>query len=1145
MFTKVRSRLSGWLALGITTTVVAQNTILLDQSNFVYLLNNSNPDLNSNFRVIEDITLPPSWTPVGTPDSPASLRLNGSYHTLFGLNAITHGNNMPTGLFGYLVDSWVHGVILHQPVVLSHGNASEAGSIAGRALRTNITDNLVTGGAVETRGGIGSFSGQYRYSHAGGVTGSASSSRIENNLNNATVHTTGDYCHAGGTTGYQYFSSTTSGNLNTGAVGTVGRGAYAGGMTGDQSSSTTSGNLNTGAVRTVREHAYAGGTTGRQFSSTTSGNLNTGAVHTMGSSGYAGGTTGYQWDSTTSGNLNTGAVHTVGELAYAGGTTGHQWDSTTSGNLNTGTVSTNGTHVDAGGTTGHQWASTTSGNLNTGAVRTVGEHAYAGGTVGNQWRSTSSGNLNTGAVHAVGSSGYAGGTTGFQSYSTNSGNLYSGPVTSASGSVVDLVGSMQVSGQKLRMGLNGLNGTLWTPGDDSQFPMLMGINATYRDLQRINNIFPVELNEFADPGGSVNASLFDSTVWNICCGYLPFLKAIGRDRAEAVGIDCDEGGFACDCDLFTPQPSGTIDHLLYDGQHYHGIIRASSGLAYWTTYEGGNQVALEPCGVYDFADLSALGVLVDAAASDGDSAYLAYHIPELPGQMLAVFTLNGQQYVSSSTLGLDRVASLSVDIDHSRVLVNTGQDICRLPMENTGQEPECDGSLLNPGEAIQAVVGDSGDLYLLVHQEGTGYQIRTVPEIGLRANFIVSIPSKTSLSAITPVLKVIGRHLHLLLVNQDLIIWRQYPLDALPVMFSELWESEGTAPLPQGITPTALSLIAEVGQGQVFVLGHENEQPKYVRLMAADFAPTLDASTDTGAGGLSNINDWPWWGKVTLGVGSTLAASVVTGALLVMGKHAYNHCMHPDKEDTIDKLAKKLRKRKQGGQGERTASPQLPMGARNGFAFGPDGGSVINADPVLTQGIARPYEQRIPQYETVGPRPYEQAVIRTRTTPRTHAVTDAETTINPGHRYEIVGPATGAQVQAYEIVSLPLPNELPAHGLLHQQQSHPQTGPQQNYAQIDPEYIRRKKARRRQKQHTGDEATGAGQAPASITTIPLAGEPNYYLLSPVVTDAPPAEETYSSPRSPVVYHQQPEREPDTLHGVSLAPEPVYVNTNRQ
>ena len=571
-------KLFGLLMLGITTTVVARDEILLNQDNFARLLNNSNPDLNGgSYQVVEDITLPLPWTPVGTPDNPASLRFNGSYHAIFGLNVETMEDNTPTGLFGYLVDSWVHSVIVHLPSVLSHGDASEAGPIAGRILRTNITGNLVTGGSVETRGDVGSLEGQEYYSYAGGIIGSASFSRIENNLNNATVHTIGNYCHAAGITARQD-NSTTSGNVNTGAVSTDGERADAGGATGAQFSSTTSGNVNTGAVSTDEERADAGGATGVQTEdSITSGNVNTGAVSTDGEEANAGGATGAQsFSSTTSGNLNTGAVSAVGYAADAGGATGAQSiSSTTSGNVNTGAVSTDGERAYAGGATGEQsFSSTTSGNLNTGAVSTDGEEADAGGATGEQsFSSTTSGNLNTGAVSAVGSAADAGGATGSQtSSSMTSDNLNSGSVDVTPGSVNAVGGFIQVTEQQLMTGLNNLDRTFWNAGNNSQFPMLKGINAAYRDLRRINgtrygnNSFPMELNQFADPGGSMNASLFDQAVWNVCCGHLPFLK-VGRDKAEAIGIDCSEGGFACDCDseVDCPEPAPITNPTISTG----------------------------------------------------------------------------------------------------------------------------------------------------------------------------------------------------------------------------------------------------------------------------------------------------------------------------------------------------------------------------------------------------------------------------------------------------------------------------------------------------------------------------------------------------------------------------------------------------
>ena len=562
-------KLFGLLTLGITTTVVAQNTTLLNQDNFARLLNNSNPDLNGgSYQVVEDITLPLSWTPVGTPDNPASLKFNGSYHAIFGLNVETMEDNTPTGLFGYLVDSWVHSVIVHLPSVLSHGDASETGAIAGRILRTNITGNLVTGGSVETRGDGEAPFDRKPYSYAGGLVGSGDSSRIENNLNNATIHTIGNHCSAAGTVGYQT-GSTVSGNLNLGTVKTEGTAANSGGLVGDQEVSKVRGNMNTGGVIATGTFSSSGGVAGGQGSSSmVSGNLNTGDVTNVRSARDAGGVVGDQVDSTTNNNVNTGDVSTMGESANAGGLTGDQIDSTTNNNVNTGDVSTMGESANAGGLAGDQEDSTTNNNVNTGDVSTTGVDADAGGVVGDQEDSTTNNNVNTGDVSTTGDAN-AGGAVGEESRSTASDNLNSGSVTAAIGTESS-IGLNEVSESLLKMGLNGLNATLWTPGDDSQFPMLRGINAAYRDLQRINgtrygnNSFPVELNQFADPGGSANDSLFDLAVWNVCNGYLPFLKAIGRARAEAVGIDCCKGGFACDCDG-CPEPDPTTDSTISTG----------------------------------------------------------------------------------------------------------------------------------------------------------------------------------------------------------------------------------------------------------------------------------------------------------------------------------------------------------------------------------------------------------------------------------------------------------------------------------------------------------------------------------------------------------------------------------------------------
>ncbi|WP_257275412.1 hypothetical protein, partial [Endozoicomonas sp. SESOKO4] len=96
-----------------------------------------------------------------------------------------------------------------------------------------------------------------------------------------------------------------------------------------------------------------------------------------------------------------------------------------------------------------------------------------------------------------------------------------------------------------------MNSTLWNDGDATQLPMVRAVNIPYRELARINgtqqtnNLFPIVLNEFADPGGAENATSFVRTVWNGRDGYLPFPKVFSELQTLLAGMDCTPGGFDC------------------------------------------------------------------------------------------------------------------------------------------------------------------------------------------------------------------------------------------------------------------------------------------------------------------------------------------------------------------------------------------------------------------------------------------------------------------------------------------------------------------------------------------------------------------------------------------------------------------------
>ena len=707
----------GLLASVAVHSARSQEIYRLDNSNFTEYLNANNPT-NGTYELIGDITLTGTQNPIGSLHPPLSLTLNGNGHVISGLNVITEEVRTPAGLFGFLVNSWVHNLFLNQPAVLSTGNGSPAGAVVGEMVNSTVTDVINHLGTIKTDGRVSGVSDRdIRYPSAGGLVGWARDrSRVENTLNTGTVRTSGTYGFAGGAVG-EAVNSRVSGNLNTGTVRTSGYAAFAGGAVGYAwGNSRVSGNLNTGTVRTSGNLAFAGGAVGYAWNNPrVSGNLNTGTVGTNGQDAEAGGAVGAADDSMVSGNLNTGSVSTIEEDALAGGAVGSADNSSVSGNLNTGSVSTIEEGALAGGAVGKADNSMVSGNLNTGSVSTSGSNAYAGGAVGEAMGSSRvSGNLNLNdeAINA------AQANKGSQTGKPPNNNAIPVPVN----------------------GLGVLNGTLWTAGNDGQFPMLKNINAAYQDLRRINNAwygnntFPIELSMFAPPRNDTSESLFNPGGWNVREGYLPFLKSMGRTRAQAAGIDCTRGGFACGCD-FTDRSPGTIEHLLYDGQRYHAVVKTDSGLAYWTTYEkDGSLVPLGSCGVYEFTDplLSGTDHVVEAVINRGDSIYLAFHAPETQpvNPMLAMLTLSNEQPSLAMALLMspnDRVVSLSVD--EPDVLVNTGQAVYRLSGDN-GLTVSRGNHALRANETIQSVVGNNGDLYFLTHELDTGYRLRVVPAVG-------------------------------------------------------------------------------------------------------------------------------------------------------------------------------------------------------------------------------------------------------------------------------------------------------------------------------------------------------------------------------------------------------------------------------
>lgn len=528
-------------------------------------------NLSGHFELTEDVYLnetEPSWTPIGSQAQPFNGTLDGRYHVIYGLNVTTHEANTPLGLFGFIQDARVQRLVLYRPHVLSTGYNNPAGAVVGEMNRSQLAYCVNERGRVKIEDDCELY---LCSSSAGGLAGLArEGSRIENSMNTAQVSASG------------YLVS------------------HAGGLAGRIENSVVANNLNVGMVSTDSEWGHAGGLVGRvDKSSSVESNVNIGIIHSNKRSARAGGVAGHilatyiAEKSFLTNNLNIGSIDTNGYNADAGGIAGSSFaGNTIESNLNAGRVITRGHNADAGGLLGAGFSDRVANNLNAGDVSTNGTHSRAGGGVGSaDYHVTVENNLNAGNISANGNNSYVGGGAGVLYFSTAKNNLNTGFLNASSTEWIQTEGTLDDSLDSIRAGHHKLDTCLWRNGETTQYPILKSVNAPYRELLRLNGTgygikdgnntytFPETLNDFADPGGPMDASLFDRMVWNIRKGYLPFLRGIGLEQAEKLGIDCNPGGFACEGEV---EPSSTDDQALLaptssiEAQACHSEIQTGS-----------------------------------------------------------------------------------------------------------------------------------------------------------------------------------------------------------------------------------------------------------------------------------------------------------------------------------------------------------------------------------------------------------------------------------------------------------------------------------------------------------------------------------------------------------------------------------------
>jgi uncharacterized repeat protein (TIGR02543 family) len=348
--------------------------------------------LSGRYKIIGEIDLLGSWTPIGTSSAPFTGILEGNGQTVKGLE-FTGSQN--AGLFAYISGG---ARIANLTAEISGSGiaagSSPAGGIAGNAVGVSDSNptKIVNAHVKITAGTSPAISG----GRAGGIVGEAGAYlTISGSSNEVPVNAT---LYGGGILGYTNAGNNAIYNSRNSAAVTVLSNAnkYGGGIAGffynASSANIIVNSHNTGNVSVTRgETAYAGGITG--YGGVITASSNTGNISDRNNDaetspyyGYAGGITGYA-------TVPAGALSCISE------------------SFNTGTVSVSpyeeyySLRAHAGGIAGYQTAGCSIvNNYNTGDVSATGDanngYAYAGGIAGYQ-ADTVSKNYNAGNVSAT------------------------------------------------------------------------------------------------------------------------------------------------------------------------------------------------------------------------------------------------------------------------------------------------------------------------------------------------------------------------------------------------------------------------------------------------------------------------------------------------------------------------------------------------------------------------------------------------------------------------------------------------------------------------------------------------------------------------------------------------------------------------
>ena len=356
-----------------------------------------------------------------------------------------------------------------------------------------------------------------------------------------------------------------------------------------------------------------------------------------------------------------------------------------------------------------------------------------------------------------------------------------------------------------------------------------------------------------------------------------------------------------DC-LFTAQTPGSIQHIVYDGQRFHGFVRAGNGQTYWTSYEkDASRTSLEPCcEVYSFTDLNnGQGVFVDAVAYGGEQLfYVAYHTAGRQDSTLARFRIGDdsqpehegfqpehegfQPEHEGSLVTIPRPEGLWVEAGF--LYLRTHEQLYSV----VDMTPTPLPFVPDQGENIHGAQSLDNLFYLLIEDPDNGWQVKAVDEVsGQPEPDFTPIPVNV-LSGQTVVLNVANDRIHLLVQENSQIRWLTYNLQGEK-------QGESLIYIADSVTLSRLDLAlestpdAQVFRENVIAMGaNSKNQPWWSAVSFEAVLPTV--STESGGvstGLIAGVN-------IMLEVGLT----VVTMATVCLAVGLYCYMKHRSRPHT-------------------------------------------------------------------------------------------------------------------------------------------------------------------------------------------------------------------------------------------------------